>query len=278
MFLVPWREYTLVGVWHKIWNDKADAVRFDQEDLLCHLNEINQTYPGLDLGPGDVLMWNAGLLPFGDQDAESDDLSFGKRSSIIDHKKEHGIAGLVSLIGVRYTMGRVDAGRALDLLLGQPHKDARVATDQIPVFGGDIPDFEVLVQQVSSVADKRLERKTIRGFVHNHGSNSAAILDFAGTVDDGYGVVAETGTLRAEVYNAVRNEMAVSLSDVLFRRTDIATGGDPGMEAIEICADILAAELNWDGQQRMHEIGEAMANFPTNPASQTTHVNRTADG
>ena len=129
------------------------------------------------------------------------------------------------------------------LLLKKSRKDAKVATDKIPVFGGDIANFADLVQKVSQAVDERLESKTIQGLAHNHGSNSSTILDFAATVDNGYDAIADTNTLRAEIYNAVRNEMAVSLSDVVFRRTDIATGGNPGMEAIEICADIVASEL-----------------------------------
>jgi glycerol-3-phosphate dehydrogenase len=74
LFVVPWRNYTLVGVWHKIWKDRADAVSYYHADLLTHLKEINITYPSLRLEPNDVLMWNAGLLPFGDQ-GDDDHLS-----------------------------------------------------------------------------------------------------------------------------------------------------------------------------------------------------------
>ena len=41
----------------------------------------------------------------------------------------------------------------------------------------------------------------------------------------------------AYVVNAVRNEMAVKLSDVVFQRTELGTGGNPGDEALADCVD-----------------------------------------
>ena len=274
LFIVPWRDYTLVGVWHKIWKEKADAVRYDHGDLLSHIDEINAVYPALQLNANHVLMWNAGLLPFGDQDAEEENLSFGKRSSIIDHQKEHGIAGLVTLIGVRYTMGRADAARAVDLLVGQRGVGKQVSTDRMPIYGGRIADFENLVETVHRESSGALSRKTARSLAHNFGTKYSTILDLAKTVDDGCENIAGTQTLRAEVHNAVRSEMAMSLADVVFQRTDIATGGNPGMEAIDVCADIVAGELNWDGQRRTQEIENVLAKFPSGLVDQTNHVNK----
>ena len=57
----------------------------------------------------------AGLVPFGegavapaDEDGEQE-LKFAHRSRLIDHGKEHGIAGLITLIGVRYTTAPIEA-------------------------------------------------------------------------------------------------------------------------------------------------------------------------
>ena len=262
LFLVPWREYTLVGVWHKVWQESPDAVRFDRRDLLRHLEEINNAYPGLDLSENDVLMWNAGLLPFGDQEESGQSLSFGKRSAIIDHCEEHGIEGLVTLIGVRYTMGRGDAKRAIDKLFGRYRNDPKARTDYVPIHGGDIRDFEGLVTHVHRATGKEVSLRTARNLAHNHGSNCDSLLELGKRTKHGLDSIPGTTTLRVEAHNAVRNEMATSLADVVFRRTDIATGGNPGMEAIEACADIVAEDLNWDEGRRMEEIGSVVRNFP----------------
>ena len=45
---------------------------------------------------------------------------------------------------------------------------------------------------------------------------------------------------------AVREEMAQTLSDVIFRRTDLGTGGHPGQTELSECAQLVAEELGWD--------------------------------
>jgi glycerol-3-phosphate dehydrogenase len=262
LFLAPWRNYTLVGVWHKVWQESPDAIGFDREDLLCHLDEINSAYPTLNLCEDDVLMWNAGLLPFGDQRPGDQGLSFGKRSSLIDHQQEHGIKGLVTLIGVRYTMGRGDGAQAINMLFGNSRKDQKSRTDSIPVYGGDIGSFDELVTTIHKKTDGELSPRSAKCLAHNYGSKYPTILKLAKSVGCGLQSVPGTTTLRAEVYNAVRNEMAMNLADVVFRRTDVATGGHPGMEAIEVCAEIVADELKWDRNRRTAEIEDVLSKFP----------------
>jgi glycerol-3-phosphate dehydrogenase len=52
-------------------------------------------------------------------------------------------------------------------------------------------------------------------------------------------------TIRAEVLYAVREEMALHLSDVVLRRTDLGTVGHPGLAILTAAASIMAKELNW---------------------------------
>ena len=40
--------------------------------------------------------------------------------------------------------------------------------------------------------------------------------------------------------------MALTLADVVLRRTDLATGGHPGREALAAAAAVLGAELGWN--------------------------------
>ena len=65
----------------------------------------------------------------------------------------------------------------------------------------------------------------------------------------------------AEVVYAMRAEMAVSLSDVLFRRTGLCTLGNPGTSIIEEAADVMAKELKWKKARRNQEIDKALDVF-----------------
>ena len=66
--------------------------------------------------------------------------------------------------------------------------------------------------------------------------------------------------LRAEVIHAVSEEMALTLQDIVLRRTDLGTAVGPTDEALSECAALLARELGWDSERTEAEI-EATRRF-----------------
>jgi glycerol-3-phosphate dehydrogenase len=63
------------------------------------------------------------------------------------------------------------------------------------------------------------------------------------------------------VRRAVHDELAQRLSDVVFRRTTLGAGGHPGIDALERCADLVAAELGWSQTRRQAELADVEAEF-----------------
>ena len=70
----------------------------------------------------------------------------------------------------------------------------------------------------------------------------------------------DSPVLRAEIVHAVRNEMALRLTDVVVRRTALGAAGHPGSMSARACADILARELHWTVERASNEI-EALNDF-----------------
>ena len=116
LFMAPWHGATLVGVWHKVYQGDPDAYEVSEAELDAWTGEINQAYGGLGLSPDDVSLASAGLIPFGENDPDAAHLKFAHRSRLVDHAKERGLEGLLTLIGVRYTTGPVEAVEAVDLV------------------------------------------------------------------------------------------------------------------------------------------------------------------
>ena len=56
--------------------------------------------------------------------------------------------------------------------------------------------------------------------------------------------------------DAIRNEMAITLKDIFFRRTGIGTLDNPGEKVIAKVADIAASELGWNADRKQKEISE----------------------
>lgn len=262
LFVVPWREFSLIGVWHRVYRDDPDRVGLTPSELERYLEEINGAYPGLGLDLADIRLWHAGLLPFGEEKTGGSELSYGKRSLLVDHADEHGIHGLVTLIGIRYTMGRGDAAKAVDLVtrkLGA--RTPRPPTDRLPVFGGRFGRFAELVRDLERHPRVPLAPATARALAHNYGSEASRILGYAADDPSLAEPLPGSTVLGAEIVHGIREEMACNLADLAFRRTDLATGGDPG-PALEACADLAAREWGWDAARRARELAGVRAQFP----------------
>jgi glycerol-3-phosphate dehydrogenase len=67
--------------------------------------------------------------------------------------------------------------------------------------------------------------------------------------------------LVAEVIHAIEQEMALSLADVLFRRTDLATGEFPGYRVLDKCSLIMAEHLGWDEGERKSQVAQVLEKF-----------------
>ena len=109
LFLVPWRESTQVGVWHVVMPNIPDRVYVAEKEIEQFIDEVNTGYPAAELTLDDVAVWNAGLVLFGANEPGNVNLSYGKRSRLVDHQQVHGVENLVSLVGVRFTTARSEA-------------------------------------------------------------------------------------------------------------------------------------------------------------------------
>jgi glycerol-3-phosphate dehydrogenase len=261
---VPWRDCTLVGVWHKVYEGDPWKVEVGEADLQGFLDEINQSCPWLELELDDVALAQCGLVLFGENKPGAKDLSYGKRSLLVDHAKSDAIEGLVTLIGVRYTTARSEAERTLRLVcrkLGREARDSR--SDRLPLHGGDFADFAALKREACAALPAGVSDASVTALVRNHGSQYKRVLELARSAPQLAAALPGSHTLAAEIVHAVRGEMAVRLEDALMRRSDLGTAGDPGRAALEACADLMAAELGWSPERRREELARAQALYPT---------------
>ena len=69
-----------------------------------------------------------------------------------------------------------------------------------------------------------------------------------------WNVLGSTNVIGAEIVHAIRFEMAKSLSDIVFRRTELGSGGDPGQDAINEAATIAGKEFGWDNEEMTDQL------------------------
>ena len=249
LFAVPWRDKTLIGVWHSLFPEFPDAAHVQPEELDTWMAELNSVYPALQLKASEVTFANCGLVPFGET-ATQTELSFGKESRLIDHRAVHGIAGLVSLVGIRFTTARADAARALNMLLRQmPRAPAAVDTARLPLAGGEIEDFAAFEAQALLTKPPTVNAEILRTLLRNHGTRYAQVLRGRDPQ-----VVAGSNTLVAEIRHAVDQEMAMKLEDVVMRRTELGAGSHPGRRTLEAAAMEMAKHLRWSDSRMRDEL------------------------
>jgi glycerol-3-phosphate dehydrogenase len=274
LFIVPWHDYSLIGVWHVVYPGPPDDFSVTEHDLQTFLDEINWAYPSLALKTQDVLIWNAGLVPFGENRPGAVDLSYGKRSRMIDHAKEHHLRGLVTLIGVRYTTARGEAVKAVDLvfekLCKRPPKSMTAVT---PIHGGEIESFNALVRHATEECSSRLAPEVVRALVHNHGSAYKTLFGYLNQTPRLAETIGRSKVTKAEVVAAVRDEMALKLGDVVFRRTDLGTAGDIDEGELQCCAQLMAGELGWSESRRTGEIDEVKSFLAKRSVSTKLNLN-----
>lgn len=271
LFIVPWRQYTLVGVWHGVHEGHPDKFTVEEEELQHFVDQVNEAYPSFGITLDEISMWNAGLVLFGENDEGDENLSYGKRPRIVDHASEDGLEGLVTVVGVRWTSARSTAERAVNLISRKMRKSVpKCQTEGARVYGGDISNFERFVESLAARAPAHLGGDVVRALAHNYGTEAPKILRYIERESVLGQRLGSSLVLKAEVVHAVREEMAKTLKDVALRRTDLATGGNPGAEAIQKCAELMAAELGWDSKRLERETKQLISVFPGLEASRST--------
>lgn len=266
LFIVPWRGYSLVGTTHVPFDGDASNLSITEEDIHTFMNEINAAYPPAALKREDISFFYGGLLPMAPQsNGYHGDVRLVKHYTLCDHQQEDGLAGLVTVVGVKYTTARDVAEKTIDLIFQKlGHQPPRCRTQETPVHGGDIPRFNEFVQEEMSRRPHDLRPGIFKPLIFNYGTAYREVLQYLeADASAAQPLTPSADTIKAEVLYGLREEMAQKLSDVIRRRTELGSAGYPGDEAVQACAALMAAELGWDEAKIQNEIREVKAVYST---------------
>ncbi len=263
LFLIPWRGRTLIGSSHVPYRGTADDFAIKEEDLLELVNEVNDCYPSAALKRSDVSFCYAGLVPMDDEGDGTAEVKLGRRHRIIDHEREHGVAGLITIVGVRFTTSRYVARKTVDRIFRRMgHRPPASQTDSVPLIGGDIENFSEFSEREMKAAPNGLDTDVVAHLLKTYGSRYRDLLQSYGGEPGLLERLDGSSVIKAEVVQAVRGELALKLSDVVFRRTDLGTAGHPGGRALRECAALMAGELAWDERRLEDELSAVEEVYP----------------
>ncbi len=258
LFVTPWRDLSMTGTTHVPFDGPVESFRITEADVSEFLDEINQACPAARLTLADVRFVYAGLLPAADPRPGDRDIRLLQHHRLVDHRRTDGVDGLISLVGVKFTTARLAAKQVVDLAFAHlARKSPPCRTALEPVHGGNFDDFDQNLASELCAETTGTDRDTLTGLIRLYGRQYRDVLasDAAPTSP------AETDILRAQTRYAIRNEMAVTLGDVVFRRTDLASRGHPGGGGLSIAAHAMAEELGWGADRTRTELAEVEAAF-----------------
>jgi len=254
VFLVPWPGHWLIGTTDAAYDGPVDRPAATADDVDELLDAVNRTLD-VDLARSDVLGTYAGLRPL----AVS-----GSSGSTVKASREHRVTtepnGLVRVTGGKYTTYRVMAQDAIDAALGRDEARRRPsATAELALVGAlPRPELDALASRL--VVTDGLDGAVAARLVARHGSEAREVVALGKERGLLKRLAPDVEHLEAEVAWAARNELALSLEDILARRTRLAQERpDRAASMAPRAAEILGGELGWSGERRSAEVTAFLA-------------------
>ena len=246
IFALPWYGRVLVGTTDNDYEGDIDQVPPSGDDLSYLLDALN-SYFELELGPDQLTGAYAGVRPL---------ISTGdpKKSVDISRKAElyETSSGMLTITGGKLTTWRRMAEQVVDRIVEREGREAECRTDDIPLgMPARDEDLETDVDLPVGATDQL-------AFRYGHAARQVLDLceqrpELAAPITDG------RPDLLAEVVIAARHEQAISVADVLLRRTRLGLLAAPqlrGPDSVAAVAETLGAELGWS-KKRVGEEAEA---------------------
>ncbi|MDX1480246.1 MAG: glycerol-3-phosphate dehydrogenase [Woeseiaceae bacterium] len=241
VFVIPWNGQYLIGTTDLRYDGDPGEARASREEIDYLLGETNRLFPDAGLGADELHFAYSGVRPLPRQE-EGPESAITRRHII--HEHDGKARGLISIIGGKLTTYRSLAEQTVDRIekrLGRqpascPTRDAalpgargcdRIAKT-VTAFDGLSPAGRRRLADVYGGRVSRLAELVADDDAH------AQILDDDGTV------------LAGEVALAIRDEFAVTLTDIVYRRLMVGLSPRLGDRLVSSIARVAQRELGWD--------------------------------
>jgi glycerol-3-phosphate dehydrogenase len=175
--------------------------------------------------------------------------------------------GLISIGGGKLTTYRLMAERGINLAAKRLYERfgiaAGAASAKDAAIDGEISPGELTITPESLSQTENLPLETAQHLMRDYGADYRRLIEL--TREDERlreRLVEGLPQILAEVVYASRYEMALTLADVMTRRTRLAMlAGKAALNCAAIVAVAMACELGWSGEQIERQIAQFTAEF-----------------
>lgn len=250
VFVIPWREFSLVGTTDTDFDGDPDRLWATRDEVTYLLAAAQRALPDPRVALEHVAYTYAGVRPLSWEPGRATRVS-----------REHKVVAegpggrFLSVTGTKLTCFRSlaeEVGNQVMAALGRraPSRSARLTLDGVDEEAGRV-EARGWMDVSGEMSASGLSRETLEGLVETYGRGYSRLLDLARKVPDGAErLCPQNPAIVAQLHHAVREEMAVSLQDVLLRRTGIGQSPCLGLDCAESIGRRMADLLGW-GPRRL---------------------------
>jgi glycerol-3-phosphate dehydrogenase len=160
LFMVPWKGRALFGTWESTRPCAPDDTSIGADEVAAFIAEINHAFPSALLTLPDVTLVHRGVVPAV--------IRADGRAALEGHEQvrdhaDHGIEGLITVAGTKYTTARAVAERVTNRIcdrLGRPPVPCRTAETPLPFSSS--PADALLAQAARDEMVMTLEDAVVR--------------------------------------------------------------------------------------------------------------------
>jgi glycerol-3-phosphate dehydrogenase len=252
-FIVPFEKYNLIGTTDTDYKADYDFVPVEPEDIDYLINATNFLFPGA-LRKEDIVSAYSGVRPL---------IVSPTAKSESDVSRSHEIFGikpnLYAIAGGKYTTYRAMAKDLVDRLETHLGKKVKCTTDKIPLYGWISTkrkhwDSWTVVSKENLTIRYQLP-EDVANHLLRYGKNYLKICQ---EIDKQPKLKERISDSRpyifAEIDYYIKHEKAVTLNDIMLRRTQIQLSDEQGLDCAHIIADHMGQLLNWSHQKIINEI------------------------
>ena len=241
LFTLPAGEQTIIGTTETPTGAADRESRASNEDVAYLLSAANTYFPAAELSANHVLAAWSGIRPLARQLATSD---VGSASR--EHTIARGPKGVVHVTGGKLTTYREMAAQVVDLIAGPEALAERTGT--VPLPGGDQSVEDLQTEATALIEDTDVRDRLV--FAHGsrwrdvwaHGEGDPRLRERLST---------SHAVVGAEFVHGVLREMALTLGDLLIRRTHLAfETSDQARSLAPMVADLIQPLLGWSHRDR----------------------------
>ena len=259
-FLFPYRNHTLVGTTDKEFIGKPEDYKVTKSAIDELITEVNSAFGNkTKIKYGDILHAYGGLRPLVEDQTEESYKS--SRKYEITGEKKNGISGLITVEGGKFTTSRMLAEKAINKAIRiLRYPKSKSISESTPLYGCEIKNYKEYIASKQSQYSS-YDPEHIEYLIKSYGTEIDTIISLAKSNKELNENINADGELYAQVIFAIKEEMSITLSDIIFRRTGTGLLGKPDDNVINKIANLAAKELNWSNEKKSLEIETVINRF-----------------